>query len=202
MTSPRIRAGSAVARAASVAVAVAALLPAAAVAKPAVSPLPLFDSVTATGSGAGFVDIEVSAQSGPSGEHPMGTVSITINFPDDPSLPPSFVTLAGPVTCLAVSGSAAVLNFRSETIPLGILTVRLTDDGGGGRDLAAAGLLQRAPTDCSPLPSTGQPLTAGRVVVVDAQPPPTLKKQCKHMGYLQFGFKTRRDCLKFVRHHG
>jgi hypothetical protein len=201
MTSPRIRKGSVVARAASVAVAVAVLLPGAAVAKPAVSPIPLFDSVTATGSGAGFVDIQVNAQSGPSGENPMGTVSITINFPDEPPLP-SFVTLVGPVTCLAVSGSAAVLNFRSESIPLGILTVRLTDNGGGGRDLAAAGALQRAPTDCSPLTSTGPALTTGRVVVVDAQPPPTSKKQCKAKGYLQFGFKTRRDCFKFVRHHG
>jgi hypothetical protein len=202
MSSPRIRSGSVVARAAAcIAVAVAALLPAAAAAQPAaVSPIPLFDSVTATGSGAGFVDLQVSAQSGPSGENPTGTASTTVEVDLGPP-GPGFVTLSGPVTCLAVSGTTAVLNFTDQTLGLGSLTLQLTDNGGGGQDLVAAGAQRRAPTDCSPLTTPPQQLTAGRVVVVDAQPPPTSKQQCKHKGYLQFGFKTRRDCFRFVRHH-
>jgi hypothetical protein len=160
--------------------------------------IPLMDTVTATGSGAGFVNIDVSAQSGPSGESPAGTASTTIMI-EDPR--PQLITLSGPVTCLAVSGNTAVLNFTDTTFGLGSLTLGFTDNGGGGRDLVSAGALRRAPTDCSPLPSAPLPLTAGRAVVVDAQPPPTSRKQCRHGGYLRFGFKTRKECFRFVQHH-
>jgi hypothetical protein len=176
------------------------LVPAAAGAAPAPAPTPTMDSVTAEGSGGGFLNIAVSAESGPSGENPTGTVSTTISI--DGPRGPMPVTIGGGVTCLAVTGNTAVVNFDEQTFGLGILTLSLTDNGGNGRDLVAAGDLHRAPTDCSPLASIPAALTAGRVVVVDAQPPPTSRKQCRHRGYLRFGFKTRKECFRFVRRHG
>jgi hypothetical protein len=60
----------------------------------------------------------------------------------------------------------------------------------------------RAPSDCSP--PTAEPLQRGHVLtgdiaVVDVQPPPTSKEQCKNDGWREFGaFKSQGDCVSFV----
>jgi hypothetical protein len=164
------------------------------------------DTVMATGSGGSaggapgvFTNINISAQSGTSGQNPTGTASFTaIN---------SF-NLSGPVTCLSVTGpdhgagslgspTTAVLNFQSNS-GFGLIAVELVDNGGNGLDTMSALPFTRAPTDCSPI-GPGSALTDGRAVVVDAPPLPTSKEQCKNSGWRNFPqFKNQGDCVSFV----
>ena len=39
---------------------------------------------------------------------------------------------------------------------------------------------------------------AALALMVDAQPLPTSKEQCKQRGYRQFGFKNQGQCVAFV----
>ena len=164
------------------------------------SPPPTQDSVTLTGGPAevGFFTFRVlaiNATSGPSGEDPSGQVDFFV-FPDTSSA----IHIQGPVTCLAVTGNTAVINVQHQAQPFfGIVTVQAVDDQLDTFDALPTG---RAPTDCSPLPPSGLPTAVfagtGDITVVDAQPPPTTKDQCKDDGWKQFGFKNQGLCLAFV----
>jgi hypothetical protein len=139
--------------AASIAMALAAVL-----ASPAAGQVPTQDSVSISGTvdagRGGFVVTTLNATSGPSGENPSGQVS----FMFGPQV------IAGPVTCLAVRGNTATLNFQDQTY--GIVTVQVADDQPDTFDAINIG---RAPTDCSPLPLTafGGPVRAGDITVID-----------------------------------
>jgi hypothetical protein len=157
---------------------------------------PRQDSVTLTG-GPGVANEEVvftlNATSGPSGENPSGQVRFTALGVFD---------LSGPVTCLAVRGNTATINFQDQTGGFGITTVQVVDDQPDSFDAIPTG---RAPSDCSPLPFTGfgGPLSGADVVVVDAPPLPTSTEQCKRGGWLAFGvFKNQGDCVSFVATKG
>jgi hypothetical protein len=158
----------------------------------AAPPPPTQDSVVLT-SGPGVFNggattiFDLNATSGPSGENPTGRVDFA-GFP--------FHDM-GPVTCLAVSGNSATLNFLDEIgIFSGkILTVEVVDnDPDAFRPLP----LFRAPTDCSPPSIDLLPLSSGDITVTDAQPLPTSTDQCKKGGYAQFGFKNLGGCVAFV----
>jgi hypothetical protein len=168
--------------------------------------------VTATGTSEVFTipgvrfpvtihDIDITAQSGPSGEDPTGSVSFTIGE----------LTVSGQVTCLRVTGpdqgagtptapTTAVLHFLAfGFIPDAVV---LVDNGGNGADTMSEGV-PPASTDCSaPVggPVSGIALTDGRAVVFDAPPLPTSKEQCKDGGWKQFGFKNQGQCIAFVQH--
>jgi hypothetical protein len=131
----------------------------------------------------------LTATSGSSGENPVGQVAFT-------ALGSFF--LSGPVTCLAVDGNTATLNFQDQTGGFGITTVQVTDNQPDFLDAIPTG---RAPTDCSPLPTTGfgGPVSGGDITVVDAPPLPTTKEQCKNGGWKTYGvFKNQGDCVSFV----
>jgi len=133
---------------------------------------------------------DLNATSGPSGENPSGLVS----FDFGP------LAVSGPVTCLAVSGNSATINFQQQLdFDAGaILTVQVLDNQ---PDTFNFSLTNREPTDCSPLPIPGLPLVSGgSITVVDAQPVPTTKDQCKGGGWKQFGFKNEGLCIAFVNH--
>ena len=156
------------------------------------------DTVTATGhnlildhfSASG---IDVDAASGPSGEDPQGAASFAVlNYP-----------ISGPVSCLKVTGNVAVIEIDGPLIaPPGTLSViiRLTDNGGNGQDL-----FEWYPV----LPEVGQdfdcetgapgyfggPL-AGRAIVRDVPPGPTSKRDCRHGGWADYGFKGKRQMLQ------
>lgn len=129
-----------------------------------------FDMATATGNAQGsggipFGGISVDAYSGPAGESPGGSVSfITTVEMKGQQLP---VVVAGPVTCLNVSGNTAVIKFDGRgDFDLGTVTVTLTDNGGGGLDRFDAALSSE-PGDCSTgFALSGGPLD-GRAVVLD-----------------------------------
>jgi hypothetical protein len=154
--------------------------------------VPRQDSVTFTGGpgqAGSFTVIAVDATSGPSGENPSGQVRFNAF---------GIFNLSGPVTCLAVSGNTATINFQDQLGGFGIVTVQVADGQPDTFDAVPTG---RAPTDCSPLPPTGLggPLSGGDIVVVDAPPLPTSKEQCKNGGWRDFGvFKNQGDCVSFV----
>jgi hypothetical protein len=160
--------------------------------------VPRQDSVSLSGiADAGIFSVStLTATSGPSGENPSGQVGFT-------GLSGTFsFSLAGPVTCVAVSGNTATLNFQDQGA-FGITTVQVTDNRPDFFD--AALLIGRAPTDCSPLAPTGfrAPVNGGEITVVDAPPLPTSKAQCKHGGWRSFGvFGNQGDCLSFVATEG
>ena len=169
-------------------------------------PPPTQDSVVLTGPGevidlTGPVrfDIQViNATSGPSGEDPVGQVRFDVFVLVDPKAPPVEYRVGGPVTCLAVSGNSATLNFQDQMDLAGtIISVGVVDDQ---PDSFHSQPIGRAATDCSPLPPTltGGPMDVGSVAVVDAQPPPTTKAQCMNGGWQQFGFANQGLCLAFV----
>jgi hypothetical protein len=145
--------------------------------------VPAQDSVI--GSGSSSIPgcngpVEISAQSGPSGENPTGQVTCGTLF-------------RGPVTCLNVSGNVALLTVQDTVF--GAVGVRITDVGPTGDGLEAlpgAG----CPT---PLSSYVDLEFTGDLVVVDAEPLPTSKDQCKKGGWRTFGvFKNQGDCVSFV----
>ena len=177
----------------------------AALALPSVSgaaPPTFRDSVVLTSgpaqSQAGVIDY-LNATSGPNGENPTGSV----DFGGEGS----FLHSSGPVTCLAVSGNRAVLNFLTETgiFSGGILTVLIIDNQ---PDSFSPAPTFRAPTDCSPLSldSSGpRILYSGDITVIDAPPdaPPTTRDQCRSGGWKQFGFANLGECIAFVNYpHG
>jgi hypothetical protein len=171
-----------------VAVGTALALPSTSSAAP---PAPAFqDSVSLTEGPARFGDFAVtglSATSGPSGENPTGQVILAVA--------PTFTDF-GPVTCLAVSGNIATLNFESEVLLGEIVTVQVVDDN---PDTISILLRGRAASDCSPLPAIDIfPLSSGDITVVDAQLPPTTKSECMKGGWQQFGFANQGLCIAFV----
>ena len=170
------------------------------------------DTVSATGSGGPFLNINITAQSGTLGQNSSGTAFF--DFVGGPS--PD----TGPVTCLSVTGpdrgagtagspTTATLNFvpTSGAFSGEVLAVTLTDNGGNGADIIISNVFLpsfRAPTDCSPL-SGGftATLTDGRAMVFDAPLLPTSKDQCKNGGWRNFPqFKNQGDCVSFVATHG
>ncbi len=128
----------------------------------------------------------------PAAKHPTGTASLTA--------PLLNTTFTGPVTCLAVNGNSATLNFvvtnPSNPAESLVFTYSVIDSPAG--DLFIDGFNQRSPTDCSARSSFPEPIISGDVVVVDAHPP-TTKEQCKHGGWKTYGvFKNQGDCVSFV----
>jgi hypothetical protein len=163
----------------------------------AAPPAPTFqDSVSLTEAPAifpstivnGFVTIEeLTATSGPSGENPTGEIMLNVpgNFSD-----------SGPITCLAVSGNTATFSYASNFLSGGIVTVEAVDNNPDTVAIFAVG------SDCTtPQEGIANPLISGDITVVDAQPPPTTKDQCKNGGWRNFAqFTNQGQCIAFVTH--
>jgi hypothetical protein len=170
----------------------------------AAPPAPTFQdsvSLTVTPAFTSHFNIEaLNATSGPGGENPSGQIDFFV-------LTGTFVFhIAGPVTCLAVTGNSAVINVQ-DTGPgaprgpglFGIVNVFVVDDQ---PDIFDAAPIGRAPTDCSPVSPTSfaGPLISGDIKVVDAQVP-TTKDQCKNGHWHNYPqFKNEGQCIAFVNH--
>jgi hypothetical protein len=154
--------------------------------------------------------VKLDARSGPNGENPGGTAEWETVIGSNASLGDG-----GPVSCLAVSGSTAIIGFRSGLNTRSL--IRVTDGGNSpGQDSFAAvtdaslfaGAVLPAP-DCSSFPPSpvGEvrfPQRSGvnelgNIVVVDSAALPTTKDQCKNGGWRSYpGFKNQGDCVSFV----
>ena len=157
------------------------------------------DSVTgtaATGFGRGFVEFTFDVHSGPSGEHPTGTVAFHGPFLDFGPLD---------ISCLQVSANKAsmiVLAPEPNLFPPGILVS--VEDNGPGQDSIGSRPLAALPSDC-PVSSgpPGAATVSGDVTVTDAPALPSSKDQCKNGGWRSYGvFKTQGDCVGFVATKG
>jgi hypothetical protein len=131
---------------------------------------------------------EFNATSGPSGENPSGHAFVIAG---DQSV-------EGPVTCLAVSDNRAVVGVRnaSGTSFLDFIEIEAVDGGASGDRFSP--VVSFTPPDCQS--GFGAFLvTDGHITVVDAQPFPTAKDQCKNGGWKTYGvFKNQGDCVSFV----
>jgi hypothetical protein len=178
-----------------------AALVAAAMALPAfsVAQAPTEDSVVGSGTavdpGVVFLErFDLNARSGPSGENPTGTASLApVDFPS--------LRIAGPVTCLNVTGNRAVIGVDNSlgTPALGDWFFEVTD--GAPDSIGVFGPLDSPPSVC-PVPGIGAfpvPVVSGDIVVTDARPFPTSKDQCKNGGWRTFpGFRNQGECVAFV----
>jgi hypothetical protein len=152
---------------------------------------PTGDFVTGTGANFFFSDIQVDAHSDPKGGNPTGRVSLQTS-----------IGVAGPVTCLAVSGNRALIGFEDPIVGH-ILALAIDNRPPGATNLPPdefyAGPALPA-DDCLPLISgTGGQLLRGDIVVHDAPPLPVSKDQCQNDGWRNFpGFKNQGACVSFV----
>jgi hypothetical protein len=154
------------------------------------------DSVTGSGT-AGPYTFAFDAHSGPAGENPTGTATISLT-----STPSVFTS--GPVTCLAVDGNRAVIGIENGP---GSLTagegtsIEVSDDP----DALFFRLVVAPPSTCLTDPSGYEPIpvTSGDITIVDAKPLPTSKEQCTNGGWRNFpGFKNQGDCVSSVATKG
>jgi hypothetical protein len=94
-----------------------------------------------------------------------------------------------------------IINFRDEGFfNPNTVTLVLTDNGGNGQDTMS---LDTQATGCaSPTvpPAVSEPLTNGRITVIQAPESPTSKEQCKDGGWRQFGFANQGQCIKSAGH--
>jgi hypothetical protein len=110
------------------------------------------------------------------------------------------ISIDGPVTCLAIGGNTATINVEDHaTFPGDIVTVEVVDDQ---PDTFGAAQFGRSPTDCSPAEFTGirRTLANGDIAVVDGQPPPTSRDDCRDGRWQTFGFANQGQCIAFVNH--
>jgi hypothetical protein len=170
------------------------LVAGATLALPAVSfaQTPRQDSVSLSGTAtAGAFEITtLEATSGPSGESPSGDVRYSVFG--------GVIQQGGPVTCLAVSGTTAILTFSDEVGGFGSTKIQVVDGQPDSFDLLS---LFGSPTDCSPSSPSGLggTVSGGDITVVDAPPLPTSKDECKNGGWRTFGvFRNQGDCVSFV----
>ena len=136
------------------------------------------------------------AHSGPSGEHPTGTVRIDVQEPTGTS---TFDTAR--VTCLAVSGNRATIGTQSQ-FGFGIVFF-VEDNDGAGQDRLSVSVGGSPPSVCPAYPSTGvSRIFGGDITVHDAVPFPTAKDQCKNGGWRAFPqFRNQGQCVSFVESH-
>jgi virginiamycin B lyase len=153
------------------------------------------------------------ASSDPSGARPFGSVSYTVGERA------GIRGQDGPVTCLRVEGRHAALGVEfgasfDGTLPARAAIIVVEDNGVVTADRFAVRNLPAgtAPAAC-PSPAgvalgaafgVVQGATDPGVVVVDIVPPrpvPTSKRQCKKGGWKAFGFRSKRECIRFVKKH-
>lgn len=152
------------------------------------------DAVTGSGT-AGPFSFAFDAHSGPAGENPRGTA--TISLTSTPS-----VFNSGPVTCLAVEANRAVIGIEngpgSFTAGQGTL-IEVSDDP----DALFFSLVFAPPSSCPADPFEGytpDPVTTGNITIRDSTPLPTSKDQCKKDGWKTYGvFKNQGDCVSSIR---
>jgi hypothetical protein len=159
----------------------------------AAAQVPVGDSVIGSGTvelGGGF---EVDARSGPSGENPLGQLTVRV--------PSGDVFFSGDVRCLNVIGDIAVM--KVFTSQFGLLDVTVRDISGSppSRDVIEVNFATGSATQCSSpvLALATFTVETGDIVIIDAPPLPTATAQCKNGGWRTYGvFKNQGDCVSFV----
>jgi hypothetical protein len=148
----------------------------------------------------------------------------TLNFAKAGETPGGTRSTEASVTCLSAVGNQATIGFTGvggniQLMPDWVAGLIRVVDGGPPASsldtwqiviLASESTLSRhiplpGPTDCSALPSTFVPPpllnNIGDLVVIDTQPLPATKEQCKNGGWRNYGttFKNQGQCVAFVQ---
>jgi hypothetical protein len=137
---------------------------------------PAKDTVTATGFfGDPTATFSLTAQSGPSGQNPIGRFHLRFQVEGTHGF--GFATVQGPVTCLRVEGASATIggtiaHANPTTVvgePItGTVIFFVTDGGSTGVDSGNGRVTSEAVSVCPPtIPSVGS-LLKGNVTVRDA----------------------------------
>jgi hypothetical protein len=183
------------------------------------------DSVTGEALLPGPLLVQADATSGPAGESPSGRIALVVACcTRNPDVGGSVTCLnvSGNRAIIGLS-HADIDAFTGRPI----LVVRLIEVIDGGSPGVGVDVVTTTPlhfdappiTSCpATLPAGGEsstvrpPLAPGEpagpffpdrplgqdLVVVDAQPVPTSKEQCRHGGYARFGFRNQGQCIAFV----
>lgn len=172
--------------------------------------VPSGDSVLGQGRAepVGGLQVEVifdfNATSGPSGESPSGYVRLDALVLGSPTF-----HIEGPVRCVSVAGTDAVVGFEPDpdlsNFPADGFLIEVEDNGtpGVGQPDVFNSNVVNDPDSCIPrLISPEADVSEGDIAVTDAQPPPTSKSECKDGGYERFGFKNQGQCVAFVEQGG
>ena len=107
-----------------------------------------------------------------------------------------------PVTCLTLHGPRATVgaDFTEAPFPFDLLDpgwLLFVEDGSPDRE--ATTVVAQPPSTCRPLaPVPLIPIAEGELVVHDARRPPTTREQCRRGGWRQYGFPSRRACIRYV----
>jgi hypothetical protein len=149
----------------------------------------------------GAITYTIDVSSGPSGESPTGTIDAHI------AVGPFDFHATSQATCLQVTGNRAVIGGRliDPNIVFQVYLI-VVDEPGDVQDRILPQLFSGRPGpatcaefDAQMAGTTPPPAHSGSVVVVDAQPFPTSKEQCKNGGWRNFpGFKNQGACVSFV----
>jgi hypothetical protein len=145
------------------------------------------DSVTGSAGAAG-TQFGFEVHSGPSGENPTGTITISAVGTFE-------------VACLSVSANRASMSFRLPNVAMGFVggVISVEDNDGAGQDRLDGRFVTTLPSEC-PVPSeVVNPIFSGDITVTDTQPFPISKGDCKHGGWRTYVvFKNQGDCVSFV----
>jgi hypothetical protein len=145
------------------------------------------DSVTGSADAAG-TQFGFDVHSGPAGENPTGTITIS-----------AIGTFE--VACLSVSGNRASMSFRLPDVVMGFVggVISVEDNDGAGQDRLDGRFVTTLPSEC-PVPSeVVNPIISGDITVTDTQPFPISKADCKNGRWRNFpGFENQGDCVSFV----
>ena len=160
------------------------------------APTPPQDLVVGGGEAGIFHDISIDARSDPLGGNASGNVSFRL------VLPFGEFPISGPVTCLGLDGTHAVIGFSDTSTGFGTIRVEVFDGGSvvGSRDVFAA---NPQATDCStdlPPDPLAVVLSSGDIVVRDA----ASTAQCRIGGWRNYTdatgqpFRNQGECIAFA----
>ena len=156
------------------------------------------DSVSGDGSfmlyGLTPTTWRLDAHSGPSGVNPTGTLTQFFSY-----LPQG---ARWEVTCVRAAGKIATVGWSAPGVPwANYVLIEDNASPGANRDRIALGFTDDRPVICPTniVWSEFFVLTGGDFRVVDSEPSPASKDDCKNGGWQRFGvFKNQGECVSFV----
>ena len=139
---------------------------------------------------------QFDARSDPDGKSLTGSAALSLA---------RFAAPRGPVTCLTVAGNRATVGFvdaQDSTVGVLLFVEDNPSEPPDFRDNLRFQLVSGAPTVCPSNALVFSPsdvIWAGDISVVDVQPSPAAKYECKDGGHRRLGFKNQGQCVAFVQ---
>jgi hypothetical protein len=135
---------------------------------------------------------QIEARSEADGTSPTGSAALSL---------PRFAAPRGPVTCLTVTGNRATVGFVDAVDSTSGVLLFVEDNPAEPpdfRDNLRFQLVSGAPTVCPPNTlafTSSDVIWAGDISVVDVQPSPASKDDCKDGAWRRFDFPNQGQCI-------